>query len=41
MGIGRARRMQVSRTDLQHKIMIEAVENHMPKLLLLMKLVLN
>jgi stage III sporulation protein SpoIIIAA len=28
-GIGRARRMQVSKTELQHKIMIEAVENYM------------
>eukprot|EP00250_Pteridium_aquilinum_P015802 c22769_g1_i1 orf=859-3015(-) len=30
-GIGRARRMQVSNVDMQHKIMIEAVENHMPE----------
>jgi len=30
-GIGRARRMQVSRPDLQHAVMIEAVENHMPE----------
>lgn len=29
--IGRARRMQVPTTDLQHEIMIEAVENHMPE----------
>ena len=35
MGIGRARRMQVSRTDLQHKIMIEAVENHMPEVIII------
>ena len=30
-GIGRARRMQVGHPDLQHSIMIEAVENHMPE----------
>ena len=30
-GIGRARRMQVGQTDLQHQVMIEAVENHMPQ----------
>lgn len=30
-GIGTARRMQVSRTDRQHDVMIEAVENHMPE----------
>ncbi|XP_024530768.1 uncharacterized protein ycf45 [Selaginella moellendorffii] len=30
-GIGRARRMQVTNVGLQHKIMIEAVENHMPE----------
>jgi len=35
IGIGRARRMQVSRTDLQHKVMIEAVENHMPKVIVI------
>lgn len=29
--IGRARRMQVPTPDLQHEIMIEAVENHMPE----------
>lgn len=29
--IGAARRMQVSRPDLQHAVMIEAVENHMPE----------
>ncbi|MEE8637947.1 MAG: R3H domain-containing nucleic acid-binding protein [Candidatus Margulisiibacteriota bacterium] len=33
-GIGRARRMQVSSPDLQHKIMIEAVENHMPEVVI-------
>ncbi|MCY1018806.1 R3H domain-containing nucleic acid-binding protein [Pyxidicoccus sp. MSG2] len=30
-GIGTARRMQVSRPDRQHDVMIEAVENHMPE----------
>jgi len=30
-GIGKARRMQVSSPELQHKVMIEAVENHMPE----------
>jgi len=35
IGIGRARRMQVSRTDLQHKVMIEAVENHMPEVIVI------
>lgn len=30
-GIGQARRMQVQRPDLQHAVMIEAVENHMPQ----------
>lgn len=29
--IGRARRMQVPTPDLQHELMIEAVENHMPE----------
>src|SRR2546430_11167217 len=29
-GIGRARRMQVPTPSLQHAVMIEAVENHMP-----------
>lgn len=29
--IGRARRMHVSRPELQHQVMIEAVENHMPE----------
>ncbi len=32
-GIGAARRMQVSRPDLQHAVMIEAVENHMPEVI--------
>ena len=30
-GIGRARRMQVGRPELQHRAMIEAVENHTPE----------
>lgn len=30
-GIGAARRMQVARPELQHAVMIEAVENHMPE----------
>lgn len=29
--IGKARRMQVPRPDLQHQVMIEAVENHTPE----------
>ena len=32
-GIGRARRMQVPAPDLQHRVMIEAVENHMPEVI--------
>ena len=35
IGIGRARRMQVSKTDLQHRVMIEAVENHMPEVIVI------
>eukprot|EP00897_Mesotaenium_endlicherianum_P006416 jgi/Mesen1/5802/ME000293S04965 len=31
VGIGRARRMQVPQVEMQHEIMIEAVENHMPQ----------
>ena len=34
-GIGRARRMQVSQTNLQHHVMIEAVENHMPQVIII------
>lgn len=34
-GIGRARRMQVARTELQHKVMIEAIENHMPQVIII------
>lgn len=33
-GIGRARRMQVPSPDRQHAIMIEAVENHMPEVII-------
>lgn len=33
--IGRARRMQVARPELQHQIMIEAVENHMPEVIVI------
>jgi stage III sporulation protein SpoIIIAA len=33
--IGRARRMQVARPDLQHEVMIEAVENHMPEVIII------
>ena len=33
-GIGRARRMQVVKTELQHQVMIEAVENHMPQVII-------
>lgn len=35
IGIGRARRMQVAKTELQHQIMIEAVENHMPQVIII------
>ncbi|HEX9037002.1 MAG TPA: R3H domain-containing nucleic acid-binding protein, partial [Ktedonobacterales bacterium] len=34
-GIGRARRMQVMRTAEQHAVMIEAVENHMPEVIVI------
>ena len=33
-GIGRARRMQVAKPELQHQVMIEAVENHMPQVII-------
>ena len=33
--IGKARRMQVSQTNYQHQIMIEAVENHMPQVIII------
>ena len=35
LGIGRARRMQVPKTELQHQVMIEAVENHMPQVIII------
>jgi stage III sporulation protein SpoIIIAA len=34
-GIGRARRMQVARVAAQHQVMIEAVENHMPEVIII------
>lgn len=34
-GIGRARRMQVPEPPLQHAVMIEAVENHMPEVIVI------
>lgn len=34
-GIGRARRMQVPSPELQHAVMIEAVENHMPQVIVI------
>jgi stage III sporulation protein SpoIIIAA len=34
-GIGRARRMQVARVSEQHRVMIEAVENHMPEVIVI------
>ena len=34
-GIGRARRMQVKSPSLQHAVMIEAVENHMPEVIVI------
>ena len=33
--IGRARRMQVAYPELQHQVMIEAVENHMPEVIVI------
>ena len=33
--IGKARRMQVARPNLQHAVMIEAVENHMPEVIVI------
>jgi stage III sporulation protein SpoIIIAA len=32
--IGTARRMQVPEPSMQHKVMIEAVENHMPEVII-------
>lgn len=34
-GIGSARRMQVPSPELQHAVMIEAVENHMPEVIII------
>ena len=34
-GIGTSRRMQVPRPELQHSVMIEAVENHMPEVIVI------
>jgi stage III sporulation protein SpoIIIAA len=34
VGIGKARRMQVASPEFQHKVMIEAVENHMPEVII-------
>ncbi|KAG2434063.1 hypothetical protein HXX76_007791 [Chlamydomonas incerta] len=34
-GIGRARRMQVAHPEAQHRVMIEAVENHMPQVIVI------
>jgi stage III sporulation protein SpoIIIAA len=34
-GIGRARRMQVAKTEFQHQVMIEAIENHMPQVIII------
>jgi len=33
--VGRARRMQVAKPTLQHEVMIEAVENHMPEVIVI------
>jgi stage III sporulation protein SpoIIIAA len=33
--IGRARRMQVAKPEFQHQVMIEAVENHMPEVIVI------
>ena len=33
--VGRARRMQVSKPSLQHEVMIEAVENHNPEVIII------
>lgn len=34
-GVGGARRMQVSHPEQQHRVMIEAVENHMPEVIVI------
>lgn len=33
--VGRARRMQVAKPSFQHEVMIEAVENHMPEVIII------
>ena len=35
VGIGRSRRMQVASTSQQHRVMIEAVENHTPNVIII------
>lgn len=35
MAVGKARRMQVSQPDRQHEVMIEAVENHNPEVIVI------
>ena len=35
IGIGKSRRMQVSKTEFQHQVMIEAIENHMPEVIII------
>ena len=34
-GVGRSRRMQVADASLQHNVMVEAVENHMPEVVVI------
>ena len=34
-GVGKARRMQVPKTEFQDKIMLEAIENHMPQVIII------
>ncbi|XP_072964452.1 protein SEEDLING PLASTID DEVELOPMENT 1 isoform X2 [Typha angustifolia] len=34
-GIGRSRRLQVPNPNMQHKVLIEAVENHMPQVIVI------
>ncbi len=35
IGIGKARIMQVSKSESQHQVMIEAIENHMPEVIII------
>jgi len=35
VGIGKARIMQVAQSKLQHQVMIEAIENHMPEVIII------